>query len=504
MDTRYRFHISSKGRLCGVISHGLNQYQITVIVQPKVWNTSSIWDREIVWDADQKHIVIDTFENTTLQIFTTTTQQRQVLETLTDRGRVNPDGTREVLIERINPRWTSIIQTSPKPPKSYDPLMALCLLYHRSKNQQEELIFERTSHNPILEAFIKKRFVDETIDVMKYLKSNYIKVTERTQSLRGSITSRGMLQFAATKSVNLECEFEEFTTNIPLYRVIISALHLVKNTPHSKLTQTWNLQRDAHSILSHLAHIPPLHPKIALNAARTIRLNRLERKRWKGPLELAVAVLEQKSVILDENPQEKGYAWHINTATDIWEHLLHNSARYVLTRHSVDAFCLSPKEQRMHPHVNISNPWHGVESKRDTSRTSPDLLMFDGRKLICWDAKYKQTSSPSRADQYQIFSYSHLVTLNRIGQQLPIKQVALVYPDTNFSTSVDYVRGPTPEGNSEPSESGRDGQVLDVRLNILKMPFPMPTDLGNDEQWNLYLNNLNAQTDRALFGESNP
>ena len=32
----------------------------------------------------------------------------------------------------------------------------------------------------------------------------------------------------------------------------------------------------------------------------------------------------------------------------------------------------------------------------------------------------------------------------------------------------------------------------------------MPTDLGNDEQWNLYLNNLNAQTDRALFGESNP
>ena len=79
MDTRYRFHISSKGRLCGVISHGLNQYRITVIVQPKVWNTSSIWDREIVWDADQKHIVIDTFENTTLQIFTTTTQQRQVL-----------------------------------------------------------------------------------------------------------------------------------------------------------------------------------------------------------------------------------------------------------------------------------------------------------------------------------------------------------------------------------------------------------------------------------------
>ena len=114
-----------------------------------------------------------------------------------------------------------------------------------------------------------------------------------------------MLQFAATKSVNLECEFEEFTTNIPLYRVIISALHLVKNTPQSKLTQTWNLQRDAHSLLSHLAHIPPLHPKIALNTARTIRLNLLERKRWKGPLELAVAVLEQKSVILDENPQEK-------------------------------------------------------------------------------------------------------------------------------------------------------------------------------------------------------
>ena len=129
--------------------------------------------------------------------------------------------------------------------------------------------------------------------------------------------------------------------------------------------------------------------------------------------------------------------------------------------------------------------------------------MFDGRKLICWDAKYKQTRSPSRADQYQIFSYSHLVSLNRISQQLPIKQVALVYPDTEFSRSVDYIRGPIREGNSEPSESGRDGQVLDVRLNILSMPFPMPTDLENDEQWNLYLNNLNAQTDRALFGKSN-
>ncbi len=504
MNDRFRFHISSKGKLCGVISHGLNQYRITVIVQPKVWNTSSTLDMEIIWNADQEHIVIDTFENTILQILATTTQQRDVLDTLTDRGRLNPDGTRDVLIERTNPRRTPMNQTSPKPPKSYDPLMALCLLYHKSRNLQEELIFERTFHNPILEAFIKKRFVDETISLMKYLKSNYIKATERTQSLRGSITSLGMLQFAARKSVNLECEFEEFTTNVPLYRVIISALHLVKNTPQSKLTQTWNLQRDAHSILSHLAHIPPLHPKIALNTARTIRLNRLERKRWNGPLKLAVAVLEQKSVVLGENPQEKGYAWHINTATDIWEHLLYDSAKSVLARHNVDAFCLTPKQQRLHPYVNISNPWRGVESNRDTSRTSPDLLMFDGRTLICWDAKYKQTDSPSRADQYQIFSYSHLVSLNIIRQKIPIKQVALVYPDIEFSTSVDYLRGPNQSRSSEPSMASWNGNDHTVRLNILKMPFPMPNNLESDDKWNIYLNDLKRQISSALLADGNP
>ena len=146
-----------------------------------------------------------------------------------------------------------------------------------------------------------------------------------------------MLQFAATKSVNLECEFEEFTTNIPLYRVIISALHLVKNTPHSKLTQTWNLQRT-------LTLFVPLssHPS-------TPSKNRIERcthnptqSTWAQTLERTTGVsrgsfgAEKRDS--RREPTRKGYAWHINTATDIWEHLLHNSARYVLTRHSVDAF----------------------------------------------------------------------------------------------------------------------------------------------------------------------
>jgi len=499
MNDRFRFHISSKGKLCGVISHSLNRYRITIIVQPKVWNSSSIRNLELVWETDTKHLVIDAYENTSLQIHTTTVQQSHVLDSLTDRGRVNLDGTRDVLIERTNPTRTPTFQTPSPSRPLYDPLMALCLLYHKSKNQQEELIFERASHNPILEAFIKKRFVDETVDVVRYLKSNYIRRTERTRSLRGSISSKGMLQFAATNSVNLECEFEEFTTNIPLYRVIISALHLVKSEPETELTSTWNLQSDAHSIMAQLSHIRPLHPKIALNTARTIRLNRLENKRWKRPLELAVAVLEQKSMTLGEEPQEKGYAWHINTATDIWEPLLYNSASSVLDRQHNDAFCLTPKQQRMHSHVNISNPWRGVESEKDIARTSPDLLLFDGRTLICWDAKYKQANSPSRADQYQIFSYSHLLSLNRLGQITPVGQVSLVYPSTEYSTSLEFFRGPIENGSSESSNSIPDGQPLQVCLTVLKMPFPMPIHLTSDDHWILYLNLLNQAIRNVLI-----
>ena len=72
---------------------------------------------------------------------------------------MNIDGSRDLLIERTNPTWSPEIQTMPSFHQHYDPLMALCLLYNKSKNQQEELIFERTSHNPILEAFMKKRLL---------------------------------------------------------------------------------------------------------------------------------------------------------------------------------------------------------------------------------------------------------------------------------------------------------------------------------------------------------
>jgi 5-methylcytosine-specific restriction endonuclease McrBC regulatory subunit McrC len=499
MNDRFRFHISSKGKLCGVISHSMNRYRITIIVQPKVWNSSSIRNLEFLWKTDTKHLVIDTYENTSLQIHTTNPQQSHVLDSLTDRGRVNLDGSRDFLIERTNPTWSPEIQTTPPFHQHYDPLMALCLLYNKSKNQQEELIFERTSHNPILEAFMKKRFVDETAGVVKYLKSNYIKTTERTRSIRGSITSKGMLQFAATNSVNLECEFEEFTTNVPLYRVIISALHLVKNTPDTELTQNWNLQNEAHSILSQLNHIPPLHPKIALNTARAIRLNRLERKRWRLPLELAVAVLEQKSMIVGERPQEKGYVWHINTATDIWEHLLYNSANTVLNRHHNDAFCLTPKQQRLNLNVKTFNPWHRIEAERDISRTSPDLLLFDGHRLICWDAKYKQTNVPSRPDQYQIFSYSHLLQYSSKNQTIPVSHVGLVYPSESPTISLDHQRGPFENEGNAYSEGIPDTQASPVVLNILKMPFPMPQHLINEDQWNSYLNKLSEAIGNALF-----
>ena len=64
----------------------MNRYRITIIVQPKVWNSSSIRNLEFVWKTDTKHLVIDTYENTSLQIHTTNPQQSHVLDSLTDRS----------------------------------------------------------------------------------------------------------------------------------------------------------------------------------------------------------------------------------------------------------------------------------------------------------------------------------------------------------------------------------------------------------------------------------
>ena len=112
---------------------------------------------------------------------------------------------------------------------AYGDLFSLCCLYHQSNMGNLHSMLETSQKNSILHLFVMKQLVDEIKPLMRHLRASYLRVVERSSSLRGRITGNGMLQYASTGSTELECEFE----NLP--RIF---LFTVSSLRHFQLSKT--------------------------------------------------------------------------------------------------------------------------------------------------------------------------------------------------------------------------------------------------------------------------
>ena len=139
---------------------------------------------------------------------------------------------------------------------AYGDLFSLCCLYHQSNMGNLHSMLETSQKNSILHLFVMKQLVDEIKPLMRHLRASYLRVAERSSSLRGRITGNGMLQYASTGSTELECEFEEFTTNIPLY--VSSLRHFQVQTIREQNLFTLELARKPNKSASNSTIFVPI------------------------------------------------------------------------------------------------------------------------------------------------------------------------------------------------------------------------------------------------------
>ena len=480
-EHEFQFHASPMGKICGVTSQSIGDYRLTVIVLPKFWSRHRTPPQAYTWHPETQHMIVSTYETHQFQITASTEEQMNICSTLETATMRDGGLSDELLLNRVVPEnHAGTVAGMMNERGAYGDLFSLCCLYHQSNMGNLHSMLETSQKNSILHLFVMKQLVDEIKPLMRHLRASYLRVAERSSSLRGRITGNGMLQYASTGSTELECEFEEFTTNIPLYRVIITALSVVQNHPENRTSSLWNLGKEAQQIRIKLNHIRPYNVRQAIHVARQLRLNSLERQRWWRPLELAVSILKREGMELQNTSNMNGFVWNINTATEIWEEItLAGAKAAVKLGTSPRSFCIGQGEKR--DDVEIFDPWAKTEGENHANGAiRPDIILHDGQDLHCWDSKYKfiGNGTGSADDRYQLFAYSHLVR-HGIAHEGPTR-LALLYPAMDgVGVRLDQTRMPP-----QPKPKG------EIVLSSLALPFPSRETVQDQRSWRLYLDSL--------------
>ena len=479
MET-FQFHISPKGKASGVISLSKDDFRVTIIVLPKFWKGKQDEKSLHRWSRDEPHLVISTYELARIRIEVNHNVQGELCRGLEEEAKNQEGLSKEELLVREFKDEELYELDEQNDSLNYSDLFSLCCLYNSAKYGNDQPLLEGSMANKVLQLFTMKKFIDELKPLLQFLRQSYLQTVERTSSLRGRITGRGMVQHMAEGSLVLECEFDEFTANIPLYRVIMTAITVVQNQTQTSIASVWNLQREAKQIRRSLNHIQSYTVNQAIQLGRRLTLNRLQQARWETPLKMALAILQNQGMYsFGRADQSQGIVWNINTAKEIWEKItLAGAKEAVRARGASNSFCIGENEH--HPGSVTLKSWVKTGGNESEDGLKPDIRLHDGQHLHCWDSKYKfiKTATGSSNDRYQLFAYSHLVRHGE-GKQGP-KRLALLYPAMhNFGVRLNQRRMPTqPKAND------------DVVLSSLALPFPSRGAVQNQRSWRQYLGEM--------------
>jgi len=311
-------------------------------------------------------------------------------------------------------------------------------------------------------------FVTEVEARARDVRQGYVETTEVLPLIRGRITARGMTTLAYSGIPLAECTYDDFTPGVMLFRVIVTALDRVASGAvfPALIAEAMRLLCGRALALRHaLGHIPSLPSATAAFEARRCRLGPLLRG-WQPALDVARLLLREDPIELSPaHDTPSAHTWVIETPK-VWEGIL--AALAVKSGNNPDA------------QSEILGPWSAGKS------TNVDLRIDVGSQVYLIDAKYKvpggdKDLSPSIADLYQIFAYTHL------DKAAPNVHAALVYPMCReFEQPEPKVRRRQP--------------LMDVKLRIGQVAFPTPEQTKSDENWDAYITTAGGQFRTVVFG----
>ena len=355
-------------------------------------------------------------------------------------------------------------------------LIDLMLLADRGSLMDSPLRFEGAFAQSLMRLLTHERLLATVEDLIFRVRPRYAERTETLEMPRGRLGAKSLLLSIATGIPRVESTFDELTTNTPLLQIVASALRVVgSDRLPSKITELRpGLQSRAVNVLRHLSSVTLIERERALTAAERLWVGPLDQV-WKPAVEAAVPVLRDWAV----TPQDGFHSTqptlvHVSTEK-FWEQCLE-----LALGSAFGTLAVSRDAQPGHE-VSVPAPWVPraapyVDPMDPDTTSFPDFMLRSGRHLVIADAKYKlgAGSTPSSADAYQLFAYSHLATL---GGQLSDLAVILY---------------PTRVGG-RPSQ--RELERMRDRAHplwLVHLPFPTPRDLQSQGTWAAYVAQLAA------------
>ena len=338
-------------------------------------------------------------------------------------------------------------------------LFNLCEFYR--KNGDDMFVDSEFSSNS-LPLFLYEKFIEKLEENTRELRRTYRSVIEPVGAVRGKITTRGMMMMVARPSPRIECKFETFDIQAPLYRVMMSTLDVIRS---SRLPSGFKflderfqqICRRGVNLRMKMMEIPSFPLVAALRECAKLR-RRLPRmfKQFEDIIPLAEQILRNESEKQKEEQSEKDSPWwHITApSSKLWELLLEKSLE---------------KNPKYHvaPQKPLYGPWEGSGQKNIDlciqSLSDKDAGMY----LV--DAKYaKRKDTPSSGYQYQQFFYA----VAWAAKKKPPSAMALAHP-----ASHEEEEDRKPDSKDLVEQISNFINKSQIPFTIWTLRFPQPDDL---------------------------
>ena len=386
--------------------------------------------------------------------------------------RIKVNYTEQDLLEKEDQETNSGLQEEAEPEFNYKSeevltsLFNLCEFYR--KNQKEDLLVDSEYGSNSLPLFQYEHFVKKLEEHTRELRRTYRSVIEPVGAVRGKITTRGMMMMVARPSPRIECEFETFDIQAPLYRVMMTTLDVIRSSYLPKgfkfLDERFQqICRRGANLRMKMMEIPSFPLASALRECGKLR-RRLPRmfKYFEDIVPLAEQILRAESEKQKEEESEKDSPWwHITApSSKLWELLLEKSLE------NTPNYGVEKQEP-------LDGPWKGSGQKNIDLCITPTSTGNNGVFLV--DAKYAKkppNDVPSSVYQYQQFFYA----IAWAAKGPPPSAMALAYPAPN-----------TKEEELIPISYDLVGNIstlinkVEIPFKLWTIRFPQPEDLRTSD-----------------------
>ena len=435
---------------------------LTITVLPKPWNADERRHILIPEHVPGTSTHITLFEGESAEM----ASSARVVSALT-QGVLNigdRDGRKD-LLQLVRARGSGVAPP-PASVESFESVINLMLLAKRQRTALEDHQYRGAAAESLLRVVEQQLFVAEVRRVIGRARPGYLERVDRLANPRGALSGTSLALALLTGTPEVECRFDEQTTDTPVLRIVLAGLRAVAtdHAPTALARLAVPVRSEAVALARRLNSVTVLERERALLAARQLALHKLERP-WVRAVEQAVLVLSRTSVVPMEGYAETERAVAIHLSMEKWwEQCLLGAIQHVADPGTT------------HPQAPVGLPWAPASGTSKPKVRSADFIFVLGGRCFLADAKYKiDETALGASDGDQMFAYSHTAALP--GTDVLTDAGAVLYAQS--------VRGKV-----------RTREVLirttepRYELQLLDLPFPSPTDVETDASWRVYLETL--------------